>query len=155
MIGAIAFAAISGILVGVNRQLNGRLGLATSPLIASLINHAVGFLLLTLAGLALGGLLSEGAAQSPWFAYLGGPLGVVFVATSSWLIPRIGAVHTTLLLISGQMVSGLLLDLIRGTPGLLWARILGVALILTGLVLTQRKASSTAAPEPVPTRKPS
>lgn len=145
MIAAIAFAAVSGVLVGINRQVNGRLGLSTSPLSASLVNHLVGFVLLTLLATAIGGVVSEEAAQSPWYAYLGGPLGVIFVATSSWLIPRIGAVHTTLLLISGQMVSGVLMDVIRGTPGLLWARILGIAMILFGMLLTQRKGSTNSA----------
>lgn len=134
----ILFALLAGVLVAVSRQINGRLSLSTSPLIASFWNHIVGFVALTALGLALGGLIPPGAADAPWHAYLGGPIGVVFVAAGSWLIPRIGAVNTALLVIGGQMVSGVALDLLRDAPMTLWASALGVVLILAGMALTQR-----------------
>jgi len=134
----ILFALLAGVLVAVSRQINGRLSLSTSPLIASFWNHIVGFVALTALGLALGGLIPRGAADAPWHAYLGGPIGVVFVAAGSWLIPRIGAVNTALLVIGGQMVSGVALDLLRDAPMTLWASALGVVLILAGMALTQR-----------------
>lgn len=139
MITFIAFAALAGVLVGVSRQVNGRLSLSTSPLVSSFWNHVVGFALLTVIGLGLGGLLPPGAASAPWYAYVGGPLGVVFVAAGSWLIPRIGATNTALLIIGGQMISGVALDLLSTAPRpLLWSA-LGVALILAGMALTQRR----------------
>ena len=139
MITPILYAVLAGLLVGLSRQLNGRLALSGSPLIASFWNHLVGFIALTALGLAIGGLLPAGAADAPWHAYIGGPIGVVFVASGSWLIPRIGAVNTALLVIGGQMVSGVLLDLARGAPSTLWASTLGVVLILGGMALTQRR----------------
>ncbi len=139
MITPILYAVLAGLLVGLSRQLNGRLALSGSPLIASFWNHLVGFVALTALGLAIGGLLPAGAADAPWHAYIGGPIGVVFVASGSWLIPRIGAVNTALLVIGGQMVSGVVLDLARGTPSTLWASALGVVLILGGMALTQRR----------------
>jgi transporter family-2 protein len=135
----IAYAIAAGVLVGLSRQLNGRLSLSTSPLIASFFNHLVGFVFLTVLGLALGNLLLPGAASTPWWAFLGGPVGVIFVASGSWLIARIGAVNTALLVIGGQMVSGVALDLGRGVPMTLWASALGVVLILAGAALTQRR----------------
>ena len=135
----ITYALAAGILVGLSRQLNGRLALSTSPLIASFFNHAVGFVFLTILGLILGNLLLPGASSTPWWAYLGGPVGVIFVASGSWLIARIGAVNTALLVIGGQMVSGVVLDLLRGAPVTLWASALGVVLILSGMALTQRR----------------
>lgn len=134
----IAYAIIAGLLVGLSRQLNGRLALSTTPLVASFWNHAVGFAFLTLLGLVLGNLILPGAADAPWWVYLGGPLGVIFVTAGSWLIPRIGAVNSALLVIGGQMVSGVVFDLVRGAPMTFWASALGVALILTGVALTQR-----------------
>jgi transporter family-2 protein len=135
----ITYAITAGILVGLSRQLNGRLALSTSPLIASFFNHAVGFVFLTGLGLFLGNLLLPGASGTPWWAYLGGPVGVVFVASGSWLIARIGAVNTALLVIGGQMVSGVVLDLLRGAPVTLWASALGVVLIIAGMALTQKR----------------
>ena len=139
MINLIAIAALAGVLVGVSRQVNGRLSLSTSPLVSSFWNHLVGFALLTVIGLGLGGLLPPGIAAAPWYAYLGGPLGVVFVAAGSWLIPRIGATNTALLIIGGQMISGVALDLLSTSPRPVVASAIGIALILAGMVLTQRR----------------
>lgn len=139
MMFAITLALTSGLLVGINRQVNGTLALYTSPLRASLINHLVGFALLTLVGLLLGSFSQLGLIDAPWHAYLGGPLGVFFVAGSSWLILRVGAVRTTLLLISGQMLSGVALDILRSVPGSPWARLVGVVLILAGVFMTNRR----------------
>ena len=135
----IAIASLAGVLVGVSRQINGRLSLSTSPLIASFWNHAVGFAALTALGLFVGGLIPPGAADAPWYDFIGGPIGVVFVAAGSWLIARIGAVNTALLVIGGQMVSGVALDLLRTVSPNLWASALGVILILGGVALTQRR----------------
>lgn len=134
----IAYAIIAGLLVGLSRQLNGRLALSTTPLIASFFNHIVGFVFLTVLGLILGNLILPGAGDAPWWVYFGGPIGVVFVTAGSWLIPRIGAVNSALLVIGGQMVSGVIFDLVRGAPMTFWASAAGVALILGGVALTQR-----------------
>ncbi|XUY25825.1 DMT family transporter [Agrobacterium sp. rho-8.1] len=135
----IAMAFAGGLFVSVSRQINGRLSLSNSPLIASFWNHIVGFIVLTALGLTLGGLWPDGVADAQWYAFVGGPIGVIFIASGSWLIPRIGAVNTALLVISGQMVSGVVLDLFSDQPPRLWASVAGIALILCGMVLTQRK----------------
>ncbi|MEI5677428.1 MULTISPECIES: DMT family transporter [unclassified Mesorhizobium] len=135
----IVVASVAGVLVGVSRQINGRLSLSTSPLQASFWNHAVGFAALTALGLVIGGLIPAGASDVPWHVYIGGPIGVVFVAAGSWLIARIGAVNTALLVIGGQMVSGVALDLLSAASPAIWASALGIALILAGVALTQRR----------------
>ena len=58
---------------------------------------------------------------------------MIFVAAGSWLIARIGAAQTALLIIAGQMISGVVIDIIMGAPGNLWARTFGVGLILAGM----------------------
>lgn len=132
-----AFAA--GLLVILSRQVNGRLALSSSPLISSFWNHAVGFAVLTAIGLVIGGLIPANLGDMPWWIYSGGAIGVVFVASGSWLITRIGAVNSTLLVIAGQMVFGVIFDLVRGAPVTIWAAALGVVLILAGMALTQRR----------------
>jgi len=139
MIVWIAMAFIGGVFVSLSRQVNGRLSLSTSPLTASFWNHFVGLVVLTLVGLVIGGLLPPGASNAPWYAFIGGPIGVVFIASGSWLIARIGAVNTALLVISGQMVSGVVLDFFSDQPPKMWATALGVVFILGGMVLTQRR----------------
>jgi transporter family-2 protein len=136
---AILFALLAGILVSLSRQLNGRLALSTTALVASYWNHVVGFGVLTVLGLIHGGLWPDGALSAPWYAYLGGTIGVIFVASGSWLIARIGAINTAMLVIGGQMISGVLLDLARGNTENLAASAIGVAMIIAGMALTQKR----------------
>jgi transporter family-2 protein len=128
-----ALAVLAGLLVGLSRQINGRLALSTSALESSFWNHLVGLVFITCIALAVGGLFAGAPGDAPWWAYLGGTIGVAFIAAGSWLIPRIGAAHTAMLIIAGQMVSGVVLDIIRGAPGHTWARVLGVSCILAGV----------------------
>ena len=139
MILPIVFAFSAGLLISLSRQINGRMSLSSTPMISSFWNHIVGFVVLTVLGLIIGGLIPANIAEIPWWVFSGGAIGVVFVASSSWLITRIGAVNSTMLVISGQMVSGVVFDFLRGEPITLWACALGVTLIIAGMALTQRK----------------
>ncbi|MDP5084086.1 MAG: DMT family transporter [Yoonia sp.] len=136
MIWFAALAILAGVLVSLSRQINGRLALSTSALESSFWNHLVGLVFITIVALLIGGLFAGAPAASPWWAYLGGPVGVIFIAAGSWLIARIGAAQTALLIIAGQMVSGVVLDIAMGAPGNPWARIIGVALILAGMLVS-------------------
>lgn len=138
----VTLAFLAGLLVSLSRQINGRLALSTSPLAASFWNHVVGLAVLVPAGLVVGELIPAGVMTAPLHAWLGGPIGVLFVAAGSWLIARIGAVNTALLVIAGQMVSGVLLDLVRGAPGDVWLRGAGVALIVAGMALTLHRGAT-------------
>lgn len=136
----VTLALLAGVCISLSRQINGRLALSGSPLRASFWNHLVGLVALTALGLAIGGLLPPAGAEIPLWAWFGGPIGVVFVASGSWLIARIGAANTAILVIAGQMVTGVVLDLATGAPGPVWPRALGVVLILCGTLLTHRRA---------------
>ena len=132
-----ALAMLAGVLVSLSRQINGRLALSTSAMESSFWNHIVGLVFITVTALLVGGLFAGEPLAAPWWAYLGGVVGVVFIAAGSWLIQRIGAAQTALMIIAGQMVSGVLLDVAMGAPGNTWARIGGVGLILAGMVVAQ------------------
>ena len=142
MIWFAALAILAGVLVSLSRQVNGRLALSTSAMESSFWNHIVGLAFITIVALLVGGLFAGEPQEAPWWAYLGGPVGVIFIAAGSWLIARIGAAQTALLIIAGQMVFGVVLDMAMGVPGALWARVLGVALILAGMWVA-RSARST------------
>jgi transporter family-2 protein len=139
MIVPILAAFVTGLFVILSRQVNGRLALSSTAMISSFWNHAVGFVFLTVISIFTGGIIPPNILDMPWWLVTGGALGVVFVASGSWLITRIGAVKTTLLVIAGQMVFGVIFDLLRGAPVTLWASALGVVLILAGMALTQRQ----------------
>jgi transporter family-2 protein len=138
---AVPLAVLAGLLVGLSRQVNGRLALSRGALGASFWNHAVGFGALLALGTLIWAARGEppvgaGIGETPPWAWAGGPIGVLFVAAGSWLIPRIGASMTALLVIAGQMVSGALIDTLRGAEGAP-LRALGVAVILAGVILAQ------------------
>lgn len=143
MTGAVAMAVLAGALIGLSRQINGRLSLSKGALGASFWNHLVGALALLAAALVLAATAAApnlaGLAEVPPWAWLGGPFGVLFVAAGSWLVARIGAARTALLVIAGQMVSGALIDTLRlgwdGAP----LRALGVAVILAGVLLASER----------------
>lgn len=128
-----SLAFLAGMLISVSRQINGRLALSTSAMESSFWNHIVGLGFITCAALIFGGLFAGEPTQAPWWAYLGGPVGVIFIAAGSWLIAKIGAAQTAMLIIAGQMISGVVLDIVMGAPGNPWARGAGVALILAGM----------------------
>lgn len=132
-----AFSA--GLLVILSRQINGRLSVSSTPLISSFWNHLVGFVVLTAVGVVLGGLIPGNIDDIPWWVFSGGAIGVVFVASGSWLLVRIGAVYSTLLVIAGQMVFSVVFDVLRGAPVTIWAAALGIVLILAGAALSQSK----------------
>jgi bacterial/archaeal transporter family-2 protein len=138
MLQPILFALLGGTLVSVSRAINGRLSVATSAMTASFWNHLVGFLFLSAVALLGGGLMPGGWPDAPLTAWSGGTLGVLFVASGSWLVARIGATLTAMLVISGQMVSGVALDLALGQSDNLLPRVAGVALILAGMGLARR-----------------
>lgn len=133
----IILAVGAGLLVGLSRQLNGRLALSTNAWESSFWNHIVGLVFVSLIALLAGGLFGDAPLGAPWWAYLGGPIGVLFIAAGSWAINRIGAAQTAMLIIAGQMISGVAIDMAMGVPGQLWARIAGVALILGGMWVTR------------------
>jgi transporter family-2 protein len=135
----ILFAFAAGVFVSLSRAVNGRLALASSAMTASLWNHAVGLVTLLAVGLVTRQLWPEGVATIPAWAWAGGTLGVIFVASGSWLVTRLGATLTAIMVIAGQMTSGVVLDLVRGAPGSGLARALGVALIFAGLLITTRR----------------
>ena len=124
MILFIALAVSAGLLVGLSRQLNGRLALSTSAMESSFWNHIVGLTFVSFIALFIGGLFEGAPLAAPWWAYLGGPIGFLFIAAGSWAINRIGAAQTAMLIIAGQMISGVLIDVAMGVAGNTVARVL-------------------------------
>ncbi|WP_174804090.1 DMT family transporter [Martelella limonii] len=139
MIAAILYATVTGVLVVLSRQVNGRLSLSTSPMTSSFYNHLVGFVVMSAILIALGGLWPRSLAGIPVHAFLGGPLGVIFVAAGSWVIPKIGAVNTAVLIIGGQMIAGAAMDMADGITASPLLRLSGLLLILAGILLAQAR----------------
>lgn len=144
MIGFALLALSGGVLISLSRQLNGRLALSSTALTASFWNHLVGFGALAALLLAAPAFWPDPIGAVPLWAWFGGPLGVVFVASGSWLILRIGAAATAILVIAGQMVAGVALDMLRGADRVWPLDLLGIALIVAGIALSMQAAPPDA-----------
>ncbi|MCG2800024.1 MAG: DMT family transporter [Cellulomonas sp.] len=152
-------AALLGVLVGavipVQTSINTRLSRAIgATLPASLVSFAVGtaglaaLVLLTRAPLPL----AATAAAQPWWIWVGGLCGAVFLTLNIVLMPRVGASATVLLPVVGQVVGGLVIDL-TGAFGvteraLTVPRLTGTALVVVGAVVVNlgRSAPGTRPP---------
>jgi transporter family-2 protein len=136
-------AFLNGFLIGANRVLNARLGLSVGPIRACVWNHVVGFaFLLPVVGLGAGFAAARGLGRAPPLAFLGGAIGALLVVLSNWTLPRLGATRATILVISGQMLAGTLVDGFAGKITSLPAQALGVLMILLGISFGLRASQS-------------
>lgn len=125
---------------GVNAQLRSWLG---NPMQAALISFAVGTAALALYVLpqrqswTLGG---EGSR--PWWIWTGGLLGAYVVTALIILAPRLGASLLIALVVTGQMITALILDHfgLLGFPQqrISLPRLLGAGLLITGVILIRK-----------------
>ena len=95
--------------VGVNNTLRGGVG---SPLLASLISFVVGTICLAVLLLCMRTSMPplQAVARLPAWAWLGGALGAYFVASSTFLAPKIGAATLVSITVAAQLCASLLLD---------------------------------------------
>ncbi|POZ63678.1 hypothetical protein C2I19_01895 [Chromobacterium alticapitis] len=139
-------ALANGLCIAASRAINGKLAQSRGAMSASFWNHLGGFLFLSLL-LIVGSAACRLPWQAPGMAWLGGVMGALFVAINSIALPRLGIMKTTLLVIAGQMISGVLIDHVSG-PSARSAplQLVGIALILAGLYLSKRGQERSAKP---------
>ncbi|MBI6885686.1 MULTISPECIES: DMT family transporter [Pseudomonas] len=81
------------------------------------------------------------ALQGPWWLWIGGVLGAMYVAGAAALTPKLGAAGFLVLVVAGQIITAVLADHygVMGLGGkpLSLARVAGVVLILCGVLLVQ------------------
>ncbi|XTZ17656.1 DMT family transporter [Micromonospora echinospora] len=131
---------LGGIAIAWQQAVNGQVRAASgSALTATLVNFAVGTLalLVTLAvDLLVRGLPTGGFPSEPWF-YLGGPIGILFIALAAAVVRFTGVLLLGLATIAGQIVGAVLLDVMLPTaashPGP--ATLLGAALTLVAVLV--------------------
>jgi transporter family-2 protein len=114
-----------------------------SPVNAALISFIVGSIALAAVAVALGARPGAGAVKAlPWYAWIGGLYGAVFVAVAAFAAPRLGVTYFLMVAIGGQLVMALLLDRLGafGVPRVEVSsvRVLGVLFVLVGAFLVRR-----------------
>lgn len=94
------------------------------------------------------------ALRGPWWLWIGGLSGVVYVAMATFLTPRLGASNFILFVMVGQVIAAMIIDHF-GLLGLAekpanLTRMAGVLIVLFGLVMVQMGSNKTPAPVPAP-----
>jgi bacterial/archaeal transporter family-2 protein len=135
---------VAGWMVALQAPTNAMLARAGgSPVLAALISFAVGTAALLSVWLATESRPNASTFGSlPWYAWLGGLYGAIYVAIAAYAAPRIGIATLITVVIAGQIVMALWLDHI-GALGLdpeplNAGKILGALLVLAGAVLVRR-----------------
>jgi transporter family-2 protein len=130
---------VAGLVQSVQQAVNGEVrAVSQSVVTATLGNFVVGTTLLVIAFLihsALVGWPTHLPAQ-PW-VYVGGAIGVTFIAVGAAIVRSIGVLLLSLATIAGQLVTSLLLDILAPTSreGVSFTTIVGTTLTLVAVVI--------------------
>jgi transporter family-2 protein len=140
----ILLVLFGGAMIAVQAPTNAMLAKAGgSPVLAALISFAVGTVILLVTWLASSNRPGSTAwAGLPWYAWLGGLYGAIFVAVAAYAAPRIGLASLITIGVAGQIAAALWLDHI-GALGLprepiSIGRLVGAILVIAGVVLVRR-----------------
>jgi transporter family-2 protein len=139
---AVALVLVAGAAVAVQPALNGQVALRIGdPLAATAVNFAVGLSALVVA-LGIEHVVGHywSAPPAPWeqpLLWLGGPVGVLFIASATIVVKPLGVLLFGLLNIAGQLTGSLVSDLVFPTPGTVvgWQLLAGVALTGASVLL--------------------
>ena len=106
---------VGGFMIGVQRALNGQINdIAGQSFSTTWLNFFMGtstLLILLIINTARGNEI-VGLPTSPWWIYWGGTIGVLYIASSSVIVAKIGVLSFTLFATGGQLIGSLIFDLI-------------------------------------------
>jgi len=136
----------TGALLPVQAILNTRLGRQTGgPLMGSLLSFTVGLICLLLLNFVINASAVTNlkpASVGPWWLWLGGFLGAIFVGYITWVNQRQGVALTFALVVSGQIFCSLLIDHFglfgSGISTINLPKIVGAILIILGIILIKK-----------------
>ncbi len=138
-------AIVVGTLIAAQPPLNAILARAVgSAFGATAISIAVAFItiLVLLLFTGSGHITRENLASVPWWVYLAGTVGAIFVGSGVVIAPVTGALVFFVCIVAGQLLGSLLADHF-GAFGLqvrevsAW-RLAGLGLVLTGAIMVSR-----------------
>ena len=137
----VALSIAVGVVVSFQQAVNGRVNaISLRPLATTMINFTTGTVVLTIA-LAInflnGGRIAH-LPSNPWM-YLGGPLGLLFIAVSAYVVKALGVLNFILFSVTGQLIGALLLDWLAPTAktGVSANLIYGTVLTLGSIAFSQ------------------
>jgi bacterial/archaeal transporter family-2 protein len=137
----VVLAFLVGVVGSFQYALNSRVNhVSQRPLVTTWLNFTVGltFLLVALAvNLARHG--SIGTLPTNLWVYIGGPIGLIFIAVASNVVRHLGVLNFILFSVTGQLIGALLLDwLLPAHKGALSGYLIfGTAMTLGSIVLSR------------------
>lgn len=139
-------ALAAGAAIAVQALANSRLRVALgTPVWAAIVQFVVGLAVLVAIAFVTRqpGPDASGLSRMPWWGWVGGALGALFIVVSIVLTPRLGTALTLATITVGQLVAALVLDHygLLGAPvvRLSVPRVLGAAFLLAGIALMRWK----------------
>jgi len=114
-----------------------------SPVNAAFVSFAVGTAALGILAVLLQAKPDMAASRAlPWYAWVGGLYGAIFVVAAAWGVPRLGVATTITLMVAGQLLLSVGLDHFgaMGVPKqtISWGRVAGVLMVLGGVLMVRR-----------------
>jgi transporter family-2 protein len=110
---------VAGLLISMQQALNGRVRAQTRDAgVTTLLNFLVGSAALVLAyGLFSSHDVGGWPGPDEWWLYIGGSLGVIFIAMAAVTVRILGVLRLGLATVAGQLVGAILLDVVAPATG--------------------------------------
>ena len=145
--GAVLISFAAGALVSTQPALNGQIANHTGqPAAATMVNFIVGFITLVVVYAVAHQVnpQSFNVPPMPWenpVIWLGGPFGVLFVLTASFMAKTLGVFLFTLTSVVGQLSGAILMDVLFPTAStnVTWQLLLGISITGAAVVLASGK----------------
>ncbi len=144
MLPLILIGVLGGVAVGLQTPFAGAMSQRVGGAASSFIIHVTGAAISLVILFARGGEQLSQWRTVPWYMWLAGGLGVILLLTLSVTFPRLGATATMVLVITGQLLVGIVIDHfgflgvnVRAIDG---GRVLGAAALLVGAYFILRQA---------------
>ena len=135
-------ALVTGAAIAVQALANSRLRFALgTPVWAAIAQFIVGLVALVAIAIVARQPAPDtaGLSRMPWWGWVGGAIGALFITVSIVLTPRLGTALTLATMTVGQLLAALVLDHYGwlGAPiiRLSLPRVLGAAFLLAGIAL--------------------
>ncbi|CAB4915297.1 unannotated protein [freshwater metagenome] len=134
---AVFIAGVAGALVGIQRAMNGLINEhSQQSFTTSFLNFIMGTTTLGtvfLIAVVIGKVEIVPLPSGPWWIYMGGTVGVIYIAFTSTIVQHLGVLTFTLFSTGGQLVGALCIDLISPTKGVSVSTYLVTGIIMTFL----------------------
>jgi bacterial/archaeal transporter family-2 protein len=133
---AMLLAILAGIFTTIESSINSQLGKYLTPSIATLHSLIVGMTFMLFINLFLGNVprYAKVTTVNPLWL-IGGFFGASIIYLSSKSIPKLGISSTLILLLAGQLVSGLLIDALINNVEISFKKMVGMIMFLAGAVI--------------------